>query len=474
LGNFNNVAGNNTISNWLITPTVAIKNGDVFSFWSRTVAGPLFPDRLEVRLSTNGASTNVGATNTSVGDFTTLLLTINPTLTTTGYPSVWTQYTITVSGLGAPTTGRMAFRYFVTGGGPAGANSDNVGVDNVTFTSTGGAAQGIWTGPAGTIFTNAAGTTPYVAGTPATTVYVAPTAAGVNNYQVNFTTLTPCTSATTTVPVTVVTPVVLTTSPVNRAVCVGGNTSFSVAATGGPITYQWQVSTDGGLTYTNITGATGTTLNVNGVTQTMNGNRYRCVLTAAPCAGSTTTTAATLTVNALPTVTLSSPDLLLTPGQTTSITASSSPAAAAGGWVWSYNGSTITGNNTNTVSGIDVDEAGSYHATVTDINGCSNTSADIVIGSEASDHLWIYPNPTTDGRFQVRYYYDPSSVAELRGVYIYNTQGQLIESREFALTNTTPYLRMDFDLSRQSKGTYVVKVVHKYTGKIVSGLLLNQ
>ncbi|MBL7748504.1 MAG: T9SS type A sorting domain-containing protein, partial [Chitinophagaceae bacterium] len=107
-------------------------------------------------------------------------------------------------------------------------------------------------------------------------------------------------------------------------------------------------------------------------------------------------------------------------------------------------------------------------------NGCSNTSADIVIGSEASDHLWIYPNPTTDGRFQVRYYYDPSSVAELRGVYIYNTQGQLIESREFALTNTAPYLRMDFDLSRQSKGTYVVKVVHKYTGKIVSGLLLNQ
>ena len=40
----------------------------------------MFADRLELRLSTNGASTNVGTTTTSVGDFTTLLLTVNPLL----------------------------------------------------------------------------------------------------------------------------------------------------------------------------------------------------------------------------------------------------------------------------------------------------------------------------------------------------------------------------------------------------------
>ncbi|MBL7731040.1 MAG: choice-of-anchor J domain-containing protein, partial [Chitinophagaceae bacterium] len=230
--NFNNVTGNNTISNWLMTPMQNIKNGDFLTFWTRTVTGVAFPDRLEVRMSTAGASTNVGATNTSVGDFTTLMLTINPTLTTTGYPSVWTQYTVTVSGLPAPTTGRFAFRYFVTGGGPLGANSDYIGIDDVRFTSVGGPAQGTWTGPAGTMWTNAAATTPYT-GTLATTIWVTPTV--TSTYGVSFNTLTPCTSATTNVPVNVVQPAVLATSPANRSVCVGGSTTFTATATGGPL-----------------------------------------------------------------------------------------------------------------------------------------------------------------------------------------------------------------------------------------------
>jgi hypothetical protein len=85
-------------------------------------------------MSTNGASTNVGATATSVGDFQTLLLDINPTYTLTDYPNVWTQFTVTVSGLGSSTTGRMAFRYFVENGGPTGANSDCIGIDTVQYT----------------------------------------------------------------------------------------------------------------------------------------------------------------------------------------------------------------------------------------------------------------------------------------------------------------------------------------------------
>lgn len=132
--NYNNVAGANTISNWLFTPNRTYQNGHTFSFWTRTVDAPTYPDRLEVRLSTNGNSVNVGSTNTSVGDFTTVLLTVNPTLTTTGYPNVWTQYTVTLSGLAGPTSGRIAFRYFVTNGGPSGANSDYIGIDNVQYT----------------------------------------------------------------------------------------------------------------------------------------------------------------------------------------------------------------------------------------------------------------------------------------------------------------------------------------------------
>lgn len=61
------------------------------------------------------------------------MLDINPTLTTTGYPNVWTQFTVTVSGVASATTGRLAFRYFVDNGGPNGANSDYIGIDTVGF-----------------------------------------------------------------------------------------------------------------------------------------------------------------------------------------------------------------------------------------------------------------------------------------------------------------------------------------------------
>lgn len=132
--NFNSTGNTGTISNWLITPNRTLRNGDVFTFYTRKSSPDMYVDRLEVRLSTNGTSTNVGAGATAVGDFTTLLLSINPTLVANIYPQVWTQYTITVSGLPAPTSGRIAFRYFVTGAGALGTNSDYIGIDNVVYT----------------------------------------------------------------------------------------------------------------------------------------------------------------------------------------------------------------------------------------------------------------------------------------------------------------------------------------------------
>jgi hypothetical protein len=132
--NFNATTGANTISVWLITPSrVGIQNGDTWSFWTRTVTTPAFPDRLEFRLSTNGATCSPGTGPTSVGDFGTLLTTINPTLTLAGYPNVWTQFQGTLSGIAAPSTGCFAFRYFVTNGGPGGANSDYIGVDTFVY-----------------------------------------------------------------------------------------------------------------------------------------------------------------------------------------------------------------------------------------------------------------------------------------------------------------------------------------------------
>jgi len=138
--NFNNTGATGTISNWLLTPNRTFHNGDSVRFWTRTVDTAPFPDRLEVRLSTNGASTNVGTLSTDVGDFTTLLLSVNPNLITgpgtgpDGYPDTWTPFTITLSGLPAGgASGRIAFRYFVPGGGANGANSDYIGIDQFSY-----------------------------------------------------------------------------------------------------------------------------------------------------------------------------------------------------------------------------------------------------------------------------------------------------------------------------------------------------
>ncbi|MFN0131378.1 MAG: choice-of-anchor J domain-containing protein [Phycisphaerales bacterium] len=136
--NFNNTAGTATISNWFVTPVVNLQNGQTFSFWTRTVDAPFFPDRLQVRMSLAGASTNVGALGDpiGVGDFTTLLLDINPTYLVAGtgsYPNIFTQFTVTISGAPASTPGRLAFRYFVENGGPTGANSDYIGIDTAEY-----------------------------------------------------------------------------------------------------------------------------------------------------------------------------------------------------------------------------------------------------------------------------------------------------------------------------------------------------
>ena len=124
-------ADNGTISNWLISPELDFAATDQITFWTRTVDTPAFPDRLQVRLSTGGASTNVGAAATDVGDFTTLLVDINPTYTVVDYPVIWTQYTISSADLPASGTGRIAFRYFVEDAGASGTNSDYIGIDTV-------------------------------------------------------------------------------------------------------------------------------------------------------------------------------------------------------------------------------------------------------------------------------------------------------------------------------------------------------
>ena len=137
--NFNNTTGTNTISNWLVTPVRTLSAGDVIRFYTRTTTNNIYPDRLQVRMSLAGAGTNVGtgSAETAVGTFTTKLLDINEFYATGGaYPETFTLFTITLTSaqVPTPTSGRIAFRYFVEMGGPTGDNSNLIGIDTFSYT----------------------------------------------------------------------------------------------------------------------------------------------------------------------------------------------------------------------------------------------------------------------------------------------------------------------------------------------------
>ncbi len=97
----------------------------------------------------------------------------------------------------------------------------------------------------------------------------------------------------------------ITAQPNPQTICVGTNTSFSITSAAAT-SFQWQESTNGGGSWSNITnggiysGATTATLTLTGVLVSMNNYQYRCV--ASVLCGSTNSNAATLTVNAAPSI----------------------------------------------------------------------------------------------------------------------------------------------------------------------------
>jgi len=285
--------------------------------------------------------------------------------------------------------------------------------------------------------------------------------------------LAPCVSAPRTVVVTVNQPTTLNAAlPANQTLCTDKVATFTVAVTAGtgPHSYQWQVSTNNGNTWTNITnggvysGATTTTLTITAPPVSMNGYQYRAFVTgAAPCAAQTSR-AATLTVNPLPVITISAaPYTSLFPGLTTTLTANVTPNPAAT-FSWIRDGVVLTASSAGILSGIgtgtlkvDVDGMGVYSLRVTDVNGCNSTSNSITITDSASGKCFIYPNPNS-GKFQVRYYSVANNVLP-RGIVVFDAKGDRVLSQTYTIGR--PYDRMDVDMRAKGKGMYWVEIVDR-------------
>ena len=94
---------------------------------------------------------------------------------------------------------------------------------------------------------------------------------------------------------TVVAPPAVTDQPASTTVLAGETAVFEAAASGEPTpTVQWEVSTNGGASWSLIEGATSTQLSIVGAKESQSGNEYRAVFTNTR--GTATTNAARLTV----------------------------------------------------------------------------------------------------------------------------------------------------------------------------------
>ena len=161
---------------------------------------------------------------------------------------------------------------------------------------------------------------------------------------------------------------VITTEPAGATIAGGGSATLTIAASGTPTpTYQWYLN---GLA---VPGATSASLSVSSAT-IANAGSYTCVATNV--AGSATSSAAVLNVDAAPVLTSQPASQTIASG---SLVVFNAPATGfpAPTYQWSLNNTPISGATQPTlvVSGATAANAGSYTCTVTNSQGSVTSSA---------------------------------------------------------------------------------------------------
>ena len=142
------------------------------------------------------------------------------------------------------------------------------------------------------------------------------------SYTVTFTAFDRCT-ATATVALNVNPIVAISTQPNPITECVGGTLALTVAATGGfpPLTYQWETSTNGGSTWTPVSGATAATYTP--LSTTAGSALFRVVVSSSGGLGCNPATSNSVTVSIVadPTVGVTVPTTTVCTGGNITLTA---------------------------------------------------------------------------------------------------------------------------------------------------------
>jgi hypothetical protein len=281
------------------------------------------------------------------------------TTLTTGAPSA----TVSLTGMSSLAPGT----YVVTVTGTGTGTTPPIQTQNISFTINPGSGPTVSTQPtdqtvcAGTnaTFTAAATGATYQWQTGSGTTWSNITGATSASYVVTAATLaqsgtqyrcvvsgqcgsTNSTAAT----LTVNAPPAITSQPTGLTLCAGSSATFTTAGTGAGLTYQWQLSTDGGTTYTAITGATSASYTISATTLAMNNNKYRCVVSGT-CSPAATSSAATLQVSSSITITTNPTSQTICEATNTSFTVAAQGSSLSYQWQVSTNGGTSFTNIAN-------------------------------------------------------------------------------------------------------------------------------
>ena len=268
---------------------------------------------------------------------------------------------------------------------------------------------------------------------------------------------------------TVNTSVTLTSQPQDVDGCNGSVAVFTVSATGSSITYQWQVSINGGP-FTDLTntapysGVNTNTLTVTNPPLNLSGARYRLNASGAPCGGIVSSNSARLNVGRTPNVVLEAASFSnITPYIRTTLFTAVSPAGNYA-YAW-YRDGILVPSITADRFAVTVDDFGTYEVVVTDLaTGCSSSMSNKASVNElASSELFIYPNPSS-GSFQVRYY---STSNTARTLNVYDSKGARVFQK--AYTISTPYTRMDVNLDNAASDVYLVELLDEGGKRIATG-----
>ena len=136
-------------------------------------------------------------------------------------------------------------------------------------------------------------------------------------------------------------PAVITAQPTDQSVVAGSTAAFHVTASGAT-GYQWQRSTDGGATFTSVSGASAASYTTAVTTLADSGAKYRVAVTGG--GNSVTSAAATLTVTAAvvaPTITAHPADQAISAGQDASFSVTAAGSSMSYQWQRSTDGGTI-------------------------------------------------------------------------------------------------------------------------------------